>query len=113
MAEIKNSLKYRNLSRNDSWLKIEIGRKDNIMYVTIEGNGVGVDERLHEKIFEMYFRGTEASKGSGLGLYRVKKAVEKLNGYIQLRSEPYKGTKFTIFFPEPRTVPIEERIAVA
>ena len=83
------------------------------MYVTIEDNGVGVDERLHEKIFEMYFRGTETSKGSGLGLYRVKKAVERLNRCIQFTSKPYKCAKFTVFFPEPRAVPIEERISVA
>ena len=110
---IENALKYQNFSRIDPWLQIKIGRKDNIIQVTVEDNGVGVEESLHGKIFEMYFRGTETSKGSGLGLYLVKKAVEKLNGYIQFTSEPGKGTKFNIFLPQPRAVVREERISVA
>jgi signal transduction histidine kinase len=47
----------------------------------------------------MYFRASERSKGNGLGLYIVKKAVEKLEGSITLSSVPGAGTTFTVMFP--------------
>jgi len=62
-------------------------------------NGQGIQPELTSKIFEMYFRGSEHSKGNGLGLYIVKKAVDKLKETIKLESEVGKGTKITILFP--------------
>ena len=50
-----------------------------------------------EKIFDMYFRGNECSKGNGLGLYIVKKAAEKLNGRVTL--EPTENTSFIVTLP--------------
>jgi len=47
----------------------------------------------------MYFRANERSKGNGLGLYIVSKAVEKLSGQLSLQSEAHKGSVFTITFP--------------
>jgi signal transduction histidine kinase len=47
----------------------------------------------------MFFRGSEMSDGSGLGLYIVKKIVEKLEGKIELRTRYREGTTFTITLP--------------
>jgi signal transduction histidine kinase len=47
----------------------------------------------------MFYRVSEKSIGSGLGLYIVKEAVDKLKGRIGLRSEPGKGTEFSIEIP--------------
>jgi signal transduction histidine kinase len=47
----------------------------------------------------MFYRISNKSAGSGLGLYIVKETVEKLNGTIQVDSEMYKGTQFTIVLP--------------
>ena len=43
-----------------------------------------------------FFRATEGSKGSGLGLYIVKETLEKLNGSIDFESDTAKGSKFTV-----------------
>lgn len=69
--------------------------------VTIEfaDNGPGIDPGLQERVFEMYFRGSEQSKGNGLGLYIVKKTVQKVQGRIELQSEPGKGTTIKIHLP--------------
>jgi signal transduction histidine kinase len=66
--------------------------------LTFEDNGEGISEDFHDRIFEMYFRGSEHSKGNGLGLYIVKKAIEKLGGKISLVSSLGKGTTFTLEF---------------
>jgi signal transduction histidine kinase/uncharacterized protein HemY len=65
----------------------------------VEDNGQGIDPQYQDRIFDMYFRGNERSKGNGLGLYIVKKAVEKLNGQITFTSVYGKGSAFLISFP--------------
>jgi signal transduction histidine kinase len=47
----------------------------------------------------MFFRATEQSDGSGLGLYIVKQAVEKMGGSVGLTSQAGVGTTFTIRLP--------------
>ena len=69
------------------------------MRIVFEDKGIGIDESFFNRIFEMYFRGTELSHGNGLGLYVVKSAVEKLDGRIQLQSEKNNFTRFEIKIP--------------
>ena len=47
----------------------------------------------------MFFRASELSKGSGLGLYIVKEIVKKLNGTISVKSTIGKGTEFKLVIP--------------
>ena len=69
-----------------------------VMEVT--DNGEGIPEEYLSRMFEMYFRANERSKGNGLGLYIVKKAVEKLGGAITVVSELHQGSTFSIRFSE-------------
>jgi signal transduction histidine kinase len=50
----------------------------------------------------MFYRASTQSEGSGLGLYIVKNAVEKLSGQIDVFSRPLRGTEFKIIIPNPR-----------
>ncbi len=52
----------------------------------------------------MFFRATEKSEGSGLGMYIVKQAVDKLKGKIELQSEYGKGTTITLEIPQLQNV---------
>jgi signal transduction histidine kinase len=65
----------------------------------VEDNGQGIGEQYQPMIFDMYFRGNDRSKGNGLGLYIVKKAVEKLNGTVSFTSSFGQGTVFSIDLP--------------
>ena len=67
--------------------------------IEIADNGQGIRDEYKEKIFDMYFRANDRSKGNGLGLYIVKKAVQKLNGTIQLRSQFANGSHFVVALP--------------
>lgn len=95
---IENSIKYQNYSEDRPVLRIDLQHADNTTKIIIEDNGIGIDPSIHDKIFDMYFKSTESRNGSGLGLYLVRKAVEKLQGKLQLRSSPGQGTKVTLSF---------------
>jgi signal transduction histidine kinase len=65
----------------------------------VEDNGEGIGKEHLDKIYDMFFRATTNSHGSGLGLYIVKETLAKLNGNIQVESELGKWTKFTVKIP--------------
>lgn len=97
---IENSVKYQDYGRSNSILHIDVERIDNRAKITITDNGIGIEPAVQDRIFDMYFRATETGQGSGLGLYLVKKAVDKLNAKLQVRSYPGEGTTFTIFLAQ-------------
>ena len=67
--------------------------------ITIKDNGIGIEGDRQKKVFEMFYRGTESSKGAGLGLYVVKETVAKLDGKITLTSIKGKGTAVVVALP--------------
>lgn len=112
---IENSVKYQDYNQRNSLLNINVEQIPNNVKITIEDNGIGIAPALQDRIFDMYFRASEIGHGSGLGLYLVKKAVDKLNGKLQLRSYPGEGTTVTIqlattAFPLETTSQIQEDI---
>lgn len=96
---ISNAIKYRKLDEGTS----EIGIKINVDHLRAEiafaDNGIGIDEENLSKVFEMFYRATEQSDGSGIGLYIVKNAVDKLGGQISVASRLGQGTRFSIILP--------------
>ena len=95
---ITNSVKYYNINEPNSYIKVEVKANDDKKTIVISDNGQGIEEEYHEKVFNMFFRGTEQSTGSGLGLYIVMEMVNKLQGTLELDSTSNKGTKITINF---------------
>lgn len=70
--------------------------------LTVKDNGEGIPAEELPKIFDMFYRGSESSQGSGLGLYIVKDALHKLNGSISVETTPQQGTTFRIEIPNQR-----------
>ena len=95
---ITNSIKYHIKEKWNSFIRIEVKVKEGQKKIVISDNGQGIDKRYHEQVFDMFFRGTEGSTGSGLGLYIVMEMVSKLNGNLDLDSTPGEGTNITITF---------------
>ncbi|MDQ3393601.1 MAG: ATP-binding protein [Bacteroidota bacterium] len=94
---IDNSIKYSDEGKKEAFIKIKINEKnENLISITIEDNGEGIDEMISDKVYDIFYRGSIKSKGSGLGLFITRKAVEKLEGEIQFKSVPHKSTIFTI-----------------
>lgn len=99
---IENAIKYRDSDRN---LKINIGLtvdSSNTEYTLyVKDNGIGVDPRYKEKVFELFERLNTGSEGSGIGLAIVKRIIEVHHGKIQLDSGVHdEGTKITFTIPK-------------
>ena len=96
---ISNAIKYRKLDEVTS----EIGIRINVDHLRAEiafaDNGIGIEEDNLTKVFEMFYRATEQSDGSGIGLYIVRNAVDKLGGQISVASRIGQGTRFSIVLP--------------
>jgi signal transduction histidine kinase len=93
---ISNAVKYHKKNQTDSYIKI-IGKSNNKkLQLSIVDNGIGIDSAHHNKIFDMFFRLSGKTEGSGIGLYIVKETVQKLEGSIQVESELGTGTTFII-----------------
>ncbi|MBS1982234.1 MAG: tetratricopeptide repeat protein [Bacteroidetes bacterium] len=88
----------------DPFISINLFAENNHLNIVVKDNGQGIDPAYQSHIFDMYFRANYLSKGNGLGLYIVKKAVEKLEGKIFFESQLGKGTEFKIVLPLRKNV---------
>jgi signal transduction histidine kinase len=110
---ISNAIKYHSLEKRDPWINIQAYYRERKLTLIISDNGQGIDEELLPKIFDMFFRGTNQSKGSGLGLYIVKETVERMAGDVSVLSDFGKGTIFTLTIPATlTTTPVVKRSRV-
>jgi len=96
---IGNSIKYCDPRKEESFIKLETTIDNNVCVIAVHDNGIGIGREHHEKIFEMFYRATDNSSGSGLGLFITKEIVEKLGGTININSTPRIGTSVWIRLP--------------
>jgi signal transduction histidine kinase len=94
---IENAIKY---STGDSpYVEIRVREEEEFVVLEVEDNGQGIPVNHQSKIFEMFFRATNNASGSGLGLYILKRSVDRLKGTIELKSQVNKGSTFTVKLP--------------
>jgi PAS domain S-box-containing protein len=100
-----NAIKYADLHKEEPRLEVSIKFPDNKAEIKISDNGEGISSEALPKIFDMFYRASESGSGSGLGLYIVKEAIQKLNGTISVKSELGKGTEFFVTIPDMAVKP--------
>jgi signal transduction histidine kinase len=93
---ITNAVKYHRLNQDDPYIRIRFKRISDTVIFTVEDNGQGIHPHSVNKIFDMFFRASQETDGTGLGLYIVKEALAKVKGKIDVESEFGKGTTFTV-----------------
>ncbi|HEY5919932.1 MAG TPA: HAMP domain-containing sensor histidine kinase [Chryseolinea sp.] len=73
--------------------------KGNAMEISVYDNGVGIEEAIRPRLFDMFFTGHENSKGNGLGLYAVHKSVTALYGKVHVESEVGHYSRISVLIP--------------
>jgi signal transduction histidine kinase len=102
---VDNGIRHRmKHSKTEDFVKIYLELKDNQLFIRVSDNGIGIAENIKGRIFDMFFRGSEFTSGSGMGLYIVNLIIEKLQGSISVDSIPNQGTEFRTYFPSYKTI---------
>ncbi|MDF9796902.1 PAS domain S-box-containing protein [Catalinimonas alkaloidigena] len=96
---IENAINFRATHNKISQLKIKASTQGKSISISFEDNGMGMDKHVLARAFDMFYRGNEVSKGSGLGLFIAKSNVEKLGGEIKIKSKVDVGTEIIILLP--------------
>jgi PAS domain S-box-containing protein len=89
---ISNAVKF--IDKKDGLIEIDVVDKHTHYQFSIKDNGIGIEEKYHDKIFKIFHSLKKSKDSSGIGLSIVKKIVNLHGGDIWLESEPNIGTIF-------------------
>jgi signal transduction histidine kinase len=92
-----NALRYYDQTKSHPFLRVELVSPDaDRAQILITDNGIGIKKEHMQKVFDMFYRATDRNNGSGLGLYIVREAIQKVEGRIELNSVYGEGTSVLI-----------------
>ena len=98
---LSNAVKYHSPHKPDPYIQVYFEKAMGKVSFVVADNGEGIDEAHHQKIFDMFYRASESSNGTGLGLYIVKETLARIGGSVELKSKKGTGTTFKITLDQP------------
>jgi signal transduction histidine kinase len=96
---LSNALRYADFSKSQSFVRVMAVVSAEKAVITFEDNGIGIEAIHQPRIFDMFYRASEASAGTGIGLFLVRETVKILQGKINLVSTPGVGSTFSLELP--------------
>lgn len=103
---IANAIKHHYPERIENpYILIEVKGGSEEVVIQIQDNGPGINEKHLNDIFKMFFRASQRTSGSGLGLYIVQETINRLGGNISVASKIDEGTTFTVTLPGGKKTP--------
>ena len=98
---LSNAVKYQNPDNQKPQVKVKVKSNEVEANIIVSDNGIGIKPEYAPHIFKLFYRAgvTGNKEGSGIGLYIVKEAVERMKGAIAVESAPLVGTTFKITIP--------------
>jgi signal transduction histidine kinase len=98
---LSNAIKYqRTYGDQHPEVKISSCLRDGVFEISFEDNGEGIKDDIKEKVFDMFYRASMRSSGSGLGLYIARESIHRLNGHLSLITRYGEGSTFKISLPQ-------------
>jgi signal transduction histidine kinase len=94
---IENSIKY--AREEDPYVHVTVEDKQGWIVLRVADNGKGIPPEHQARVFEMFYRAAKGEAGSGLGLYILKRSVDRLKGTVEIKSDVGTGTTFTVRLP--------------
>jgi signal transduction histidine kinase len=98
---LDNAVKY---TPNGGRIDFNMAQKQGVIEIVIQDSGIGIPKNQKQRLFTKFFRADNAvgvqTSGTGLGLYMVKKIIDRHGGKIAVDSTEGKGTMFIITIPE-------------
>ncbi|MEX1188888.1 MAG: ATP-binding protein [Bacteroidia bacterium] len=107
---IGNAVKYHRKDILNPYVELSVKHDHEALVLTVTDNGIGISEKSISRIFEMFYRATTSSVGTGLGLYICKEIVTKLNGEISAESQEGIGTTMLVRMPKLNAKDYENEI---
>lgn len=101
---LSNAIVHCSTENSISIVSIIIEYSEEKALIKITDNGCGIPDDVQPNIFEMFYKGSNESLGSGLGLYIVKGVIKKLNGSIDFVTAPDCGTTFIVEIPKQKQI---------
>lgn len=98
---ISNAIKYQKITELNKKVNIDVEVTKELAHISITDNGMGILNEHLEKIFTQFFK-SKVHHGSGLGLFIVKEALNKIDGRIAVSSDVDHGTTFKITLPNAK-----------
>lgn len=96
---ISNAIKYSQKGERDIDIRVELKEAGNFVEMKVADSGEGIRAEYLPRIFDMFYRASNTSSGSGLGLYICSEIIKKLKGSISAESVEGQGTIFTVLIP--------------
>jgi PAS domain S-box-containing protein len=96
---LTNAIKYADPKKSDPFIRVDIKVGSENCEISFTDNGIGIEADYLEKIFDLFYRATATSYGTGIGLFIVKDTIERLGGTIQVQSKIGVGTTFNMHIP--------------
>ena len=95
---LSNALKYGQRADGNSHISIDGSREAGVTLLRFSDNGPGIDSNYHEKIFNLFYRLSNDSEGTGIGLAVAAKVMKFHHGRIWVESTPGEGATFWLRF---------------
>ncbi len=99
---LKNAVDFTDVIKREKKIDIQAQVVRNKLVIEIFDNGIGVSDDRVSNVFDMFYKGSNRSVGSGLGLYLVRETVTRLHGVVTLHSKLGVGTVVRIEIPNSR-----------